>query len=92
MKGSSKETTPPGLLSDDACWTYTLTDAKGNLDVQSFSVSNEELGVPARFRVSKETLHGGKQTGSALIRIVTDHLTLVIVPTRGMWRSMMSPA
>ena len=84
MKGSSKETTPPGLLGDDACWTYTLTDAKGNLDVESFSVSNEELGVPTRFRVSKETLHGGKQTGSALIRIVTDHLTLVIVPTRGM--------
>lgn len=65
---------------------FVLTDVKGNVEVPTWSVKSEELGLkgaPA-FTVSKKTLHGGKQEGSTLITISTADLQVSIIPTRGM--------
>lgn len=72
-------------LADQRFWSYVLTDTTHNIELAQWSLSSAELGIqPPAFRISKRTLHGGKQEGSTLIEIETDALCVTLVPTRGM--------
>ncbi len=63
-----------------------LMDAMENLYVQNYSVSSSNFlgaeGPP--WRIDKFALKGGRQDGVDLVQIDNGHLTVVIVPTRGM--------
>ena len=65
---------------------YCLTDVDENKEVESWEISSEKLGLntPTHFKVSKKTLHGGKQEGSTLIEVDAGALSVSLIPTRGM--------
>jgi hypothetical protein len=72
-------------LADERFWTYVLTDTVKNIEISDWSLSSEDLGIESvSFRITKNTLHGGKQEGSTLIGIETDALRVTVIPTRGM--------
>jgi len=63
-----------------------LTDVSSNLYVERYEVGSENLvgyDGPA-WRVSKFALKGGKQHGVDVVELDNGHMTVVVVPTRGM--------
>lgn len=72
-------------LTDERFWSYVLTDTATNTELAQWSLSSKDLGIESPgFRITKRTLHGGKQEGSTLIEVETDALCVTVIPTRGM--------
>lgn len=55
-----------------------LTDAETGMGVAEWETEGDDYAVSLR------TLHGGKQEGSQLLRVHTDDLDVVLIPTRGL--------
>jgi hypothetical protein len=70
--------------------TWTLTDVKSDLWIDSFAVGNDalRLPVPQDWSIRKRTLRGGLRDGVDLVEIHNGALAISILPTRGMglWR------
>ncbi len=70
--------------------TWTLTDVRGDVWLDSFAASNDSLHLPTPhdWSVRKRTLRGGLRDGVDLIEVHNGALAFSIVPTRGMgiWR------
>lgn len=64
----------------------TLTSAERGVHLDWWQVTARDLDSksPARWSVSKRTLHGGKQEGVDVITVDNGRLTFTVVPTRGM--------
>lgn len=70
--------------------TWILTDAHGDIWLDSFTASNDSLRLPTIYNwsVRKRTLKGGLRDGIDLIEVNNGALSFSIIPTRGMalWR------
>lgn len=70
--------------------TWILTDAHGDVWLDSFSASNDSLRLPTPhdWSIRKRTLRGGLRDGIDLIEVHNGALSFSILPTRGMglWR------
>jgi hypothetical protein len=70
--------------------TWTLTDVRGDVWLDSFAASNNSLHLPTPhdWSVRKRTLRGGLRDGVDLIEVHNGALSFCILPTRGMglWR------
>ena len=70
--------------------TWILTDAHGDVWLDSFTASNDSLRLPTPhdWSLRKRTLRGGLRDGIDLIELHNGALALSILPTRGMglWR------
>ncbi len=70
--------------------TWTLTDVRGDVWLDSFAASNDSLHLPTPhdWSVRKRTLRGGLRDGLDLIEVHNGALSFSILPTRGMglWR------
>lgn len=66
--------------------TYPLTNTQENLWIETASFPSETArpGSRTRWKVSKQTLRGGRRDGVDLIEVDNGALTFSIVPTRGM--------
>ncbi|MBY0229172.1 MAG: aldose 1-epimerase family protein [Gemmataceae bacterium] len=69
---------------------WVLTDAHGDVWLDSFSASNDSLrlATPHDWSIRKRTLRGGLRDGIDLIELHNGALSLSLLPTRGMglWR------
>lgn len=65
---------------------FVLTDTAQGIELANWQISSEMLGIKTDcpFKITKTTLHGGRQEGSTLITIDTGNLQLDVIPTRGM--------
>lgn len=70
--------------------SWTLTDVKSDLWIDSFSIGPESLRLPGPhdWSIRKRTLRGGLRDGVDLVEIHNGALAVSILPTRGMglWR------
>jgi hypothetical protein len=70
--------------------SWTLTDVAGDIWLDSFSVSNDQLrlATPFDWSIGKRTLRGGLRDGVDLVEVHNGALSYSILPTRGMniWR------
>lgn len=70
--------------------TWILTDAHGDVWLDSFSASNDSLRLPTPhdWSIRKRTLRGGLRDGIDLIEVHNGALSFSVLPTRGMglWR------
>jgi galactose mutarotase-like enzyme len=70
--------------------TWILTDAHGDVWLDSFTASNDSLRLPTPhdWSIRKRTLRGGLRDGIDLIEVHNGALSFSILPTRGMglWR------
>jgi galactose mutarotase-like enzyme len=70
--------------------SWTLTDVRGDLWIDSFAVANESLHLPTPhdWSIRKRTLRGGLRDGVDLIEVHNGSLSFSVLPTRGMglWR------
>ena len=70
--------------------TWTLTDVRGDVWLDGFSVGNDALRLPTPFdwSIRKRTLRGGLRDGVDLIEVHNGALSFSVLPTRGMglWR------
>lgn len=70
--------------------TWTLTDIRSDLWIDSFAVGNDALHLPTPhdWSIRKRTLRGGVRDGVDLVEVHNGALALSILPTRGMglWR------
>ena len=70
--------------------TWILTDAHGDVWLDSFTASNDSLRLPTPhdWSIRKRTLRGGLRDGIDLIEVHNGALSYSILPTRGMgiWR------
>jgi hypothetical protein len=70
--------------------TWTLTDAHGDVWLDSFAASNDtlRLPIPHDWSIRKRTLRGGLRDGLDLLEVHNGSLSFSILPTRGMglWR------
>jgi hypothetical protein len=66
--------------------TWILTDAHGDVWLDSFAASNDTLRLPTPhdWSIRKRTLHGGLRDGIDLIEVHNGALSYSILPTRGM--------
>lgn len=66
--------------------TWILTDAHGDVWLDSFSASNDSLRLPTPFdwSIRKRTLKGGLRDGIDLIEVHNGAFAYSILPTRGM--------
>jgi hypothetical protein len=66
--------------------TWILTDAHGDVWLDSFSASNDSLRLPTPhdWSIRKRTLRGGLRDGIDLIEVHNGSLSYSILPTRGM--------
>ncbi len=66
--------------------TWILTDAHGDVWLDSFAASNDTLRLPTSFdwSIRKRTLRGGLRDGIDLIEVHNGALSYSILPTRGM--------
>jgi hypothetical protein len=67
-------------------YAQTLTSAARNVNVESWEVTSDQLGIrsDASWSVRKQTLRGGKQEGVELIVIDNGAMRITVVPARGM--------
>lgn len=70
--------------------TWTLTDAHGDVWLDSFAAGNDSLrlATPHDWSVRKRTLRGGLRDGIDLVEVHNGALAFTVLPTRGMglWR------
>jgi hypothetical protein len=70
--------------------SWTLTDARGDVWLDSFAVGPDALRLPTAhdWSVRKRTLRGGLRDGIDLIEVHNGALSFSVLPTRGMglWR------
>jgi len=70
--------------------TWTLTDVRSDIWLDSFAASNESLRLPTPhdWQIRKRTLRGGLRDGLDLIEVHNGVLSFSVLPTRGMglWR------
>jgi hypothetical protein len=70
--------------------TWTLTDAHGEVWLDSFTASNDSLRlpIPHDWSIRKRTLRGGLREGMDLIEVHNGAMSFSVLPTRGMglWR------
>src|SRR5271168_119133 len=70
--------------------SWTLTDVRGDVWLDGFSVGNETLRLPTPhdWSIRKRTLRGGLRDGVDLIEVHNGALSFSVLPTRGMglWR------
>jgi hypothetical protein len=70
--------------------TWTLTDVRGDVWLDSFAVGHDTLRLPTPhdWRVRKRTLRGGPRDGLDLIEVHNGALSFSVLPGRGMglWR------
>jgi hypothetical protein len=70
--------------------TWILTDAHGDVWLDSFTASNDSLrlNTPHDWSIRKRTLRGGLRDGVDLIEVHNGALSFSVLPTRGMglWR------
>src|SRR5271166_3903691 len=70
--------------------TWILTDAHGDVWLDSFTASNDSLRLPTPhdWSIRKRTLRGGPRDGVDLIEVHNGALSFSVLPTRGMglWR------
>jgi hypothetical protein len=70
--------------------TWTLTDVRGDVWLDSFAAANDSLHLPTPhdWSLRKRTLRGGPRDGVDLIEVHNGALSFSILPTRGMglWR------
>src|SRR5271163_3079009 len=70
--------------------TWTLTDVRGDIWLDSFAVGNDSLHQPTAhdWVIRKRTLRGGLRDGVDMIEVHNGALSFSILPTRGMglWR------
>src|SRR5580700_6403586 len=66
--------------------TWILTDAHGDVWLDSFSASNDSLRLPTPhdWSIRKRTLRGGLRDGVDLIEVSNGALNYSLLPTRGM--------
>lgn len=66
--------------------TWILTDAHGDVWLDSFAANNDSLRLPTPhdWSIRKRTLHGGLRDGIDLIEVHNGALSCSILPTRGM--------
>jgi hypothetical protein len=66
--------------------TWILTDAHGDVWLDSFSASNDSLRLPTPhdWSIRKRTLRGGLRDGIDLIEVHNGALSFSVLPTRGM--------
>lgn len=66
--------------------TFTLTDVARDLWIESFAISNTDLGPTSStpWSVTKRTLRGGRRDGVDLIQVDNGSLSFSVLPTRGM--------
>ena len=71
--------------------SWILTDAHGDVWLDSFAASNDTLRLPTPFdwSIRKRTLRGGLRDGVDLIEVHNGALAFSVLPTRGMglWRA-----
>ena len=72
--------------SNSTVHEFVLTDSTQNIEIPHWEITSETLGIETAtpFKITKTTLHGGRQEGSTLITIDTGNLQLEVIPTRGM--------
>ena len=70
--------------------SWTLTDVRGDVWLDGFSVGNDALRLPTPhdWSIRKRTLRGGLRDGVDLIEVHNGALSFSVLPTRGMglWR------
>lgn len=70
--------------------SWTLTDVRGDVWLDSFAASNDSLRLPTPhdWSLRKRTLRGGLRDGVDLVEIHNGALSFSVLPTRGMgiWR------
>src|SRR6516164_8628183 len=70
--------------------SWTLTDVRGDVWLDSFSVGADVLRLPTThdWSLRKRTLRGGLRDGVDLLEIHNGALSFTVLPTRGMglWR------
>jgi hypothetical protein len=70
--------------------TWTLTDVRGDVWLDSFAAGNDSLRLPTPhdWSLRKRTLRGGLRDGIDLIEVHNGALSFSVLPTRGMgiWR------
>src|SRR5437660_8237217 len=70
--------------------SWTLTDVRGDVWLDGFSVGAETLRLPTAhdWSIRKRTLRGGLRDGVDLVEVHNGALSFSVLPTRGMglWR------
>jgi len=70
--------------------SWTLTDVRGDIWLDGFSVGNETLRLPTPYdwSIRKRTLRGGLRDGVDVVEVHNGALSFTVLPTRGMglWR------
>ena len=70
--------------------SWTLTDVRGDVWLDGFSVGNDALRLPTAhdWSIRKRTLHGGLRDGVDVVEVHNGALSFTVLPTRGMglWR------
>src|SRR6202451_3472582 len=70
--------------------SWTLTDVRADVWLDSLAVGNDRLHLPTPhdWSVQKRTLRGGVRDGVDLIEVHNGSLSFSVLPTRGMglWR------
>src|SRR5262245_43062127 len=70
--------------------SWTLTDVRGDVWLESFAAGNDTLRLPTThdWSLRKRTLRGGLRDGVDLVEVHNGALSFAVLPTRGMalWR------
>lgn len=75
-----------GTLSADEVFRETLTSTADSTNAEVWAVSSRDLtpDCPHEWKITKETLRGGRQEGVEIVTIDNGTMQIVVCPTRGM--------
>src|SRR3984957_5039036 len=74
------------VVSKALAFSKVLTDADHNVSVKEWRLTSDEMGdssSPAKWRVQKRILSGGRQQGVEVIEVDNGAMNFTVVPTRG---------